>query len=550
METEAFRSGPRAGELFSSEVSRRGLLIGAGGLGLAGLLAACSTSSSGSSSGGSGYQTLNIAISGLDTQSPDPMAAYSEGPLYAPIFQSIGEPLVRRGYDGSQVPALAKSYTISPDNLTWTFTLRSGVKMQDGSPFTSRDVQTSIARVGDKHDAGIFVLAEALFAVITKVDLIDDLHVAITTSSPYESMLDDLPVPIATDYYKRVGDARFSKAPIAAGPFKFTSQVINQSMTLTRFDDFWDPSRKPNFKTLNMVVLAEESTRIAGLLSGSIDAFTALSSVAVKQLQNAPGIRLQSDRDAQTIYIILAATNPNKPTPAKLNSPVHDVRVRQAMLYALDRVNIAKTIVGGGAAPLASFAFPETLGNDPANQPYAYDPDKAKQLLKDAGATGFDFTLVSKNPDQTMPYVQDLSLAIVANWKAVGINARYEPLEAGLQAALQDSWTFDGGFLISTTGLKMYDPSYFANQYFDPKSGNLTVNDPKLFDFTARLKTTFAPAARAALAKEYNDYLYASQPLLGLFRAGSTLAIGPHVKQWTQQAGNGGTGPFWGLRAK
>lgn len=546
MEIESSRSRSSLDDMFSSGVSRRAVLIGAGGLGLTGILAACSTASA----GGSGYQTLNIAIPTLDTQSPDPMAAYSEGPMYAPIFQSIGEPLVRRNYAGNHVPALATSYTISPDNLTWTFNLRSGVKMQDGSPFTSRDVQTSIARVGEKHNAGIFVLAEALYAVIKKVDLIDDLHIAITTSSPYESMLDDLPVPIATNYYKKVGDAEFSKRPIAAGPFKYTSQVINQSMRLTRFDDFWDPTRKPNFKTLNLVILEEESTRVAGLLNGSIDGFTGLSTVAVKEVQNQAGIRLESDSGAQVIYIILAATNPNKPTPEKLNSPIHDVRVRKAMLYAINRESIAKTIIGGGAEPLASFSFPETTGYNPANKPYPYDPDMAKQLLKDAGATGFPFTLVSKNPDETMPFVQDLSLAIVANWKDVGINATYEPLEAGLQASLQDSWTFAGGFLISTTGLKMYDPSYFANQYFDPHSGNLTVNDPKLFDFTARLKTTFAPNARAALGREYNDYLYASQPLLGLFSQGSTVATGPHVKQWTQQAGNGGCGPFWGLRAK
>jgi peptide/nickel transport system substrate-binding protein len=547
MRREAVGPGSSLDQLFSAELSRRGFLVAAGGMSLAGILAACSNSSS---SGGSGYQTLNLGVADMGTQTPDPMFAYSHSAMYAPIGLSMGEQLVRRAFDGSHTPALATSWTISPDNLTWTFTLRSGVTMHDGSAFTSRDVKTSIGRVQDKANAGDFVLNENLVALITKVDLIDDLHVAITTSEPFLSMLDALPLPIATDYYTKVGEAQFRKAPIAAGPFKFSSQVLNQSMTLTRFDNFWDPTRKPNFKTLNLLLLPEESSRVAGLQSGSIDATNGLSTVAITQLQNASGIKLLSAPDAEIIHMIFAALNPNNPTAAKARSAVHDVRVRQAMLYALDRVSMAKSILGGAATPLSTDGLTDTLGHDPANQPFAFDPNKAKQLLQAANATGFNFTLVSKSSDQGLPQVQDLCQAMVSNWKDVGINAKYQPMEAGLQAALQDSWTFDGGFLFALEGLKVYDPSYAANQFFRPSSGNLTVDDPKLYDYAAKLSSTFDETARAALAKEYDDYLYATQPALGLFSLDTKFAIGPHVQQWTLQAGNGGCGPFWGLRAK
>jgi len=405
--------------------------------------------------------------------------------------------------------------------------------------------------VQNKGNTGDFVLSENLVAVITKINIIDDLHIAITTSTPFFTLLDSLPMPVATDYYNRVGEAQFRKQPIAAGPFKFTSQVLNQSMTFTKFDAFWDPTRTPNFTTLNLLLLPEESSRVAGLQSGSVDATNGLSTVAIRELQGSSGVQLLSVPGAEAIHMIFAALNPNDPTPAKLNSPVHDVRVRQAMLYALDRAGMAKSILGGTATPVATFdGLPQTLGQDPANVPYAYNPAMAKQLLQAAGfASGFNFTLVSKSSDQGLPEVQDLCQAMVSNWKDVGINATYQPMEAGLQATLQDSWTFDGGFLFSLEGLKVFDPTYDGNQYFARASGNVTADDPKLFALTTALSSTFDDAARAVIARQYDDYLYATQPGLGLFSRDTKFAIGPHVKSWTLQDGNGGAGPFWGLRA-
>lgn len=533
-------------QLFSSELTRRNFIIASGGVSLAGILAACSTSNSTS---GSKYTTMNIGVADLGTQTPDPMFAFNHSAMYAPIALNLGEQLVHRGFDGTLQPGLASSWTISDDHLTWTFTLRGGVTMHDGSKFTSRDVETSIKRVQAKGNAGDFVLNENVVAAISNIKLIDDLHVAITTSTPYFRMLDDLPIPIATDYYNSVGEAQFRKAPVAAGPFKFTSQVLNQSMTYTRFDNFWDPTRTPNFKTLTLLLLTQESSRVAGIQSGSLDATNGLSPVAIQQLQGASGVRILNSPDSELVHMIFAALNPLNPTPAKTSSPVHDLRVRQAMLYALDRVGMAKSILGGQATPVSTEGLPSTLGHNPANQPTPFDPAKAKQLLQAASATGFNFTLVSKSADQGLPQVQDLCQAMVSNWRDVGINAKYQPMEAGLQADLQDSHKFDGGFLFSLQGIKLYDPTYMANQFFSHLSDNISNGDPKLDSYAAQLTATFDQAARETLAREYDDYLYATVPSLGLFGLDTKYAIGSHVKDWKLQDGNGGAGPFWGLRS-
>src|SRR5207249_2626342 len=137
------------------------------------------------------------------------------------------------------------------DGLTWTFTLRDGVKMHDGSTFTARDVATSIDRVLTDKAVNARQSGRDFSNRIADVKIIDDGHVAITTKAPYAFVLNEgfLPPPIPTDYLKKVGSESFTKEPLAAGAFRFLSQKINQEMIYERFDDFWDKSRLPNFKT-------------------------------------------------------------------------------------------------------------------------------------------------------------------------------------------------------------------------------------------------------------------------------------------------------------
>jgi ABC-type transport system substrate-binding protein len=537
-------------QLLSAELTRRQLFIAAGGLTLAGALAACGA---GSLSGRtvtipkvSKYQILNVGIEDLSTQSPDPMAAYSHGGIRTPIWMSLGEPLVRRNLQGALTPALATDYTVSADGLTWTFHLRQGVKMHDGSAFTSMDLQTAINRV--KKYTGVFSINEPCVDAMSAVNLIDAHTVSITTSTPYATMLDDLPIPIPTGYYNSVGDDHFTNFPMAAGPFKFKTQSLNQSMTFERFDDFWDPTRIANFKTLNLLLLPEESTRIAGLQTGSLDVCHSLTDAGIQQLSGQSGISIITGKNTACATIYLAALNPLSPTPPKAASPVHDVRVRLAMLHALDIPAMAKAIFAGRAQAWGTVSTPTTLGVNPANKPLAYDPAKAKQLLAAAGHPTFDFELVSKSADNDIPNVQAFSEAMVAYWQAVGINAKYTPLEPTLQAELQDSHVFTGGFLIGLDAVKEQDPSYIANEFFLPTAGNVSADDPKLFQFAMDLSSTVQPDARLKIARDYDDYLYATQPAFDVMLIDSASAIGPHVAEWLLQEGNSGCGPFWNLR--
>jgi peptide/nickel transport system substrate-binding protein len=256
-------------------------------LGLAGLLDACGQGTT--TAPQSTNATLNAGIPAFTLQSGDPHLGSQSSDGWV-IRDAVGDFLVRRDLNQKQVPNLAPSWTTSPDGLTWTFTLRSGVKMHDGTTMTARDFVTATNRVVKNTKFASFY--GVLAAQFDSATAIDDTHFAIKTKTPISSLLDALPQPIPTDYYNQVGEAGFSAKAMSNGPFKFASLVTNQSLTLERFDDFWDKSRMPNFKTLVLNIIPDEATRLAGLQSGSLDIITALTPNAVQSIQSVKGVRI------------------------------------------------------------------------------------------------------------------------------------------------------------------------------------------------------------------------------------------------------------------
>jgi peptide/nickel transport system substrate-binding protein len=383
-------------------LTRRSLLAGAGS---AALLAACgssgnknatgpTTTAAGSttSTGGAAAinpnpatKTIKVAVTTLEEQYPDPEGVVG-GNLF-PVLWSVADSLLNLNLAGHYVPGLATSWTISPDQLTWTFNLRSGVLMQDGSPFTATDVKTAIDRVtGPMASMPRFVGWAPFQAVFESVTVINPMQVQITTKTPYGSLAPGVPPPIATNYYNTVGESHFENFPIAAGPFKFVSQQLNTSMTFSRFDGFWDKTRLPNFPNLIMDIIPDPSTKIAAIETGSVDVACGLDPVSAAQLASQPNIRLlRNPESAQATVYFPANWNTTEPSPFK------DLRVRKALLMAVDRAGIAKSLYRGyGSAP-ANVTFPTTVGYDTTSKPYPYDPGQAKQLLHQAGADGLQF---------------------------------------------------------------------------------------------------------------------------------------------------------------
>jgi peptide/nickel transport system substrate-binding protein len=513
---------------FVRRITRRESLVGGGqfvaGLALMDFLLACSQNA--------GQPTLADTLT-LGITTPDgPFTADPHlAPNYLsqfPIMWTIADNLYRRDLDSKVQPALATAWSVSADGLTWTLTLRSGVKMHDGSTFTARDVQTAINRIlqnPSKYTGTFFV---AFVRNVASVKVVDDLHISITTKQPYPTLITDMPAPIATDYYTKVGDALFSAMPAAGGPFKFASLETNQSFTFKRHEDFWDKSRFPNFKKLVMKVVPDESTRVAGLLTGDLDAIQGLGAQSVAQLSGNNKVKVLRVDNVGMGQLFLPSLSVDPGTPLR------DVRVRQALLYAIDRASISKSLFNGAATVMPVAIPPNALGYDTSLQPHPYDPGKAKQLLTDAGQSILPITLNHLTSDSLMPGAPNVAQAIASYWKAVGINVTTNPIDPANLPALRRAGQVHGALLITSASSVYAELAFIGPVTYASTSANKNMAEPRLDAIINKLVVATDINQRAQFGTQFVRYMYDNLPALPLLGMPAFFAHGPKVDFKTQ----------------
>lgn len=527
---------------------RRGLIATVGVLTL-GLAAACGGASSDTenNSGVQGEapevaqnQTLTVGVATLQQQYADPVLANEGGNTY-PIKWSVGEPLVRQDMDLSQVPALATEWSVSDDGLTWTVDLREGVKMHDGSDFTARDVETAIKRVQENDDITSYA---AYASKIDKVTVVDDHQIEITTNVPYANLVFDTPAPVATDYYNEVGEEEFRKAPIAAGPWKFDSQKFNDSMTLTRFEDFWDEERVANFETLVLKIIPDESSRISGLQTGQIDVAQGLSPNGAAQLQGSGDIKLVQSSQASVAGIYFMDNYfPDK------DSKLKDPQVREALLMAVDRQSIADSLYKGFGTVPSNMTQPVTLGHDESLEPVPYDPEKAKQMLADAGASDLEFTLSLYNATTAISDVVKFAEAVAGYWNEIGVDVKVDAMDPATYLDQVVAHKLGGAVVLGSPGLLISDPEKLSI-FFSSTGGYTTVKDEALDDLFAELSATVDRDGQAEIGGEISRYLHEQNYALPIVSLDAVYGVGPKVASFEMMDGNPYAGPFYYLRAK
>jgi peptide/nickel transport system substrate-binding protein len=526
-------------------ISRRQALIGgacvAAGVGFAELLAACGNNPTAST--GPHIDTLTIGTSSVDgPTTSDPLYTQQFATGYA-LLWTCSEQLYYRDTSGKLQPGLATDWKIASDNLTWTITTRTGVKMQDGSTFTANDVATSINRLLKYPKYNLTAFA-AFVKNIATVKVLDDTHVQIVTNKPYPTLLIDAPAPIPTAYYNSVGDDKFSAQPLAAGPFKFVSLQPNQSYTYVRFDDYWDKTRFPNFKNLVFKVIPDESTRLAGLLSGDLDVIQGIGAQSAQQIAGSGGKARVIRNDNVGIGCIYLPGSVSEP-----NSPLQDVRVRQALLYAVDRASLAKTLFNNTATVLPVAIPQNAVGWDPKLKPYPFDVNKAKQLLAAAGlSSGFTITLNMQAADSVFPNIQNVAQAIAQNWQAIGVKTDLNPIESATMQQIRRAGKLKGGLLIGSLANSYYELAYIGPITFASTGPNHNMADPKLDAIVNRVAVATDATERARIGTEMTDYVYDNVNVIPLIGLPAYLGAGPKVKQLKPQLANPYLNP-WFLQA-
>ena len=341
---------------------------------------------------------------GLDPTS-GAAAAIAEITLY-----NIFETLTKINGDGSVTPLLAEKWEISPDLKTYTFNLRKGVRFQNGEPFNAGSVKFSFDRAGSEKSTN---KDKRTFANLS-TQVVDDYTVVLINSEIDPNLPFVLGQATAVIVEPKSAEGNATK-PVGTGPYKLDAWAKGSSLTVSK----WDGYRNRSLAKLNKVVfrfIADPAAQAAALLSGDVDAFPRIGTRVVPQFEKNP--QFQVIRGASLAKTIVAINSKKK--------PLDDVRVRRAILAAIDRKAFIEGAADGLGTPIGSHyarglaGFIDTTGINP------FDVEKAKKLLAEAGVkTPLELTMTLPPP----PYARQGGEIIVAQLAKIGIIVKVQNVE-------------------------------------------------------------------------------------------------------------------------
>lgn len=295
---------------------------------------------------------------------------------------NIYDQLLRVSESGQEVePCLAESYELSDDLLTYTFALRSGVTFHDGSPVTAADVKYCIDRVSTSEESGWL----SLFSVVDSTEAPDGSTFVLKVKEPWAPMIANLALFAASIYpkaaHEELGVDLFEQ-PIGSGPFMFESWQKGASIVLKKYPDYWIEGQ-PYLDEVVFAIVPDANARIVQLQSGDMDIASDVPFSQIDTLEADENIQVLVSPVGRVDYIAMNETR----------EPFGDPKVRQALNYAVDKEAIIQVVLYGRAA-VAQSALPRMRFWNDENEPYAFDPEKARQLLSEtAVADGFSTTL-------------------------------------------------------------------------------------------------------------------------------------------------------------
>ena len=371
-------------------------------LALACTLAAC----------GEPREHMNEARLGIALEPPnlDPTAGAAAA-IDEVVYANVFEGLTRIGPNGEVLPALAASWDISPDRLTYTFHLHDGVRFHDGTTFDAQDVKFSLDRARAPTSTNA---QKALFEPIANVDATDATTVRVTLTQPTSDFLFNMGLGDAVIVAPESAATNASK-PTGTGPFKFARWLKGTQIELVRNDAYWGTPAK--LDKVVFLMIPDPSAAYAALLAGDVDSFPNFPAVELlPQVKDDPRFTIAvGTTEGETILAI----NNAKP-------PFNDVRVRRAISLAINRSDLINGVGEGYGTPIGSHFAPHNKAYIDLTGRYPYDPAKARALLAEAGHAN-DIQATLRLPP--VLYARRGGEIIAQQLKAVGIDAKIENIE-------------------------------------------------------------------------------------------------------------------------
>ena len=485
--------------------------------------------------------TLIIGFSGEPTQLDVLTTSLATTRITDLICENlVGEDTTIPGTSAPIVPRLAQGWEISDDGLVYTFTLRPGISFTDGTPFNAEAVKLNFDRILDPGapvyaaDVAGRPAAAGRVRLVESYRVVDDMTFEVVLREPFAPFINNLKhrnfgiiSPLALENHSNEMDGEYLAC---TGPFVFSQRERGTSVVLVRNPDYWGGDGEgPYLDEVIFAIMPDVTARIAALQTGQIDVELELPADRVAELERDPNIEVAMPGNPHVWFWMVNHRNP----------ALQDLRVRQAVWHAMDVEGMVGSLYGETAVPLDTFLPP---GNPAYRQeyqrPYGYDPERARDLLAEAGIAPGELTLTLGYPTSGASYMDGPAMAqwTQSNLRAVGIDTNLVPFEwsawiAYLGPGLDD--TIDLGV---SAWQSIADHPYMLEQLFATAmqkpagSNNTWYSNPEFDELLQRARRAVDLEEQLRLYYEAEDVFLSDVGSIPVAHDRQPRAFGSHVR--------------------
>ncbi len=443
------------------------------------------------------------------------------------IIRNLYDGLMTQTSKSEVVPELAES--VRPiDALTYEVTLRKGVKFHSGDEMTAEDVKFTFDRLTrEKAMGGQTSPRQGLLGPLVSTEAVDRYTVRFKLKEPWPVFPRMLPVQeiVSKKFVEKVGSDALATQANGTGPFKLVEWRRGDSIIMERFADYYGgapaipPIGAARVDRVIFKIIPENASRMAALMAGEVDIVNEVPVFAINTIERSGKARVVKANGTRTFFIALNVTKP----------PFNDARVRQAANHAVNKKLLIDRLLGNAATPVAGVLSPESFGAKKGLREYAYDPDKAKKLLAEAGyAKGIDVTL------DTEGAFKDQAEAIAAMLSKVGIRTKIQVWEGAVLTPLWRAEKKERDMYFNSWGSGALDPTgIFVPTLKTRDRGNASgYSNPKVDKLLVAADSEIDRVKRAELYHEAEKIVAEEAPWIFLWVPQDIYAVSKRLRGW------------------
>ncbi len=498
-----------------------------------------------------GAKTLAVAQD-TDPGTADPQLTTEEYFLPLNVFDRLVEAVTTGPGQSELQPGLAEKWDVSTDGLKYTFHLRKGVKFHSGDILTADDVIFTFDRMLDPATkalntdfldmiAGAGDRMDGKATSVAGLKKVDDNTVEIMLAKPFAPFLANLATPAGSIFSKKATTAageKFNTEPVGTGPFRMESWTLNSEVVLAAFDDYF--RGRPKFDKLIMKIVPEAQTMSLMFRNGELDVLDldfARSQIPEFQKDATYKNQIASGPRVGTYYMSIN----------EKIAPFDKPKVREALMYALDRQTLLDKLYYGTGVPAKGILAPGLAGYNTSLPGFSYDPEKAKALLKEAGLEkGFEMGIY-----QTVdsPSTLKINEAIQAMLGEVGITVKIEQMDSAAWSGTRKEGKL--GSYVTSWSADYNDPDNFIYTFFAPRNSvarSWNYENKEVQDKLEQARTMTDMAARYKLYQDIEQQIvYKDFAFVPLFHLQHLFVVNPKVKNFKPSWNGWSNMPYYGI---